>query len=71
MLEFVADLTNQELGHVVAQCGKLLGWSPSSIKVGVAISIIVAPVVVGVDRTLALSRVSNGYVYLKSKFVLL
>jgi len=77
MPEFVADLTNWALGHVVAGCGKLLGWStatataPSSMKVGVAISIIVAPVVAGVDRTLALSRVSNGYVYFKSRFVLL
>jgi hypothetical protein len=75
MPEFVADLTNRALGHIVAGCGKLLGWStataPSSMKVGVAISIIVAPVVAGVDRTLALSRVSSGYVDLNSRFVLL
>jgi hypothetical protein len=76
MPKFVVDLTNRALGHTIAGCGKLLGWSTAtapapSIKVGVAISIIVAPVVVGVDRTLVLSRVSSGYVYLKSRFVLL
>jgi hypothetical protein len=73
MPEFVENLTNRVLGHMVAGCGKLLGWStatatataPSSMKVGVAISIIVAPIVTGVDRTLALSRVSSGYVYLE------
>jgi hypothetical protein len=73
MPEFVANLTNRALRHAVGGWGKLLGWStaPSSIKVGVAISIIVAPDGAGVDRTLVLSRVSSGYVYLKSRFVLL
>jgi len=71
MTEFVADLINRALGRTGAGCGKLLGWSttPASIKICVVISSIVA--VVGIGKTLALSRVSSGYIYLNSRLVLL
>lgn len=73
MTEFVADLTNRALGHTVAGCGKLLGWStaPASIKICVTISGIVALGVAAIGRTLALSRVSSRYIYLKQRLVLL